>query len=67
MSSQKNWTAVECAGKHGGRMASVAGTEDIANILTATVNLRDKWIGSYKQGIIIIIKLTLNVYFYGSS
>ena len=51
MSSQKNWTAVECAGKHGGRMASVAGTEDIANILTATVNLRDKWIGSYKQGI----------------
>ena len=43
-------TAVECAGKHGGRMASVAGTEDIDNILTSTVDLRDKWVGSYKQG-----------------
>ena len=31
-------------------MASVAGTEDIDNILTSTVNLRDKWVGNYKQG-----------------
>ena len=31
-------------------MASVAGAEDIDNILTSTVNLRDKWVGSYKQG-----------------
>jgi hypothetical protein len=31
-------------------MASVASTEDIDNILASSVNLRDKWVGAYKQG-----------------
>ena len=40
-------------------MASVAGTEDINNILTSTVNLRDKWVGSYKQGKSELDRITL--------
>ena len=43
--------AVQCSAMQGGRLASVADGNDLANIVSANMgSLFDNWIGAYRQG-----------------